>query len=300
MKGHEREMKRTLLTVAILGLALLTMGSNRTTLGYLHSAQIHADSATKLSEPQAATITEAQGKGDQLTEEFHQIYPLSATGLVSIQNINGDVEIAVWDQNTVKVDAVKRAYQRERLDEAKVVVENTADSIRIKTEYPDRNQTFTDQGPRRYNNPATVDYTLTIPRKARLDSAELVNGSLEIEGAEGDVKAASVNGQLKARGLAGEVKLSTVNGSVEAIMTRLDDSKAVTLNSVNGNIVLIIPANAGAQIKASTVHGGITNDFGLMVNDGQYVGHDLSGQIGSGGPRIRLSNVNGPIAVKRG
>ena len=219
---------------------------------------------------------------------------------MSIQNINGDVHIAVWDQNEVKVDAVKRAYQRERLDEAKIVVENTADSVRIKTEYPERNQTFTDQGPRRYNNPATVDYTLTIPRKARLDSAELVNGTLEIDGAEGDVKAASVNGQLKARGLVGEVKLSTVNGSVEATMTRLDDSKAVTLNSVNGNIVLIIPANAGALIKASTVHGGITNDFGLTVNDGQYVGHDLSGQIGSGGPRIRLNNVNGSIAVKRG
>jgi DUF4097 and DUF4098 domain-containing protein YvlB len=300
MKGLEKQMKRTILTAVVLAMALLTMASNRRTLAYLHNAQFHTDSATKPSEPQTASLTETQGKGDQLTEEFHQIYPLGAAGRVSIQNINGDVQITVWDQNTVKVDAVKRAYQRERLDEAKVVVENTADSIRIKTEYPDRNQTFTDQGPRRYNNPATVDYMLTIPRKARLDSAELVNGSLEIEGVEGDVKAASVNGQLKARGLAGEVKLSTVNGSVEAVMTRLDDSKAITLNSVNGNILLIIPANAGAQIKASTVHGGITNDFGLMVNDGQYVGHDLSGQIGSGGPRIRLSNVNGPIAVKRG
>jgi hypothetical protein len=38
----------------------------------------------------------------------------------------------------------------------------------------------------------------------------------------------------------------------------------------------------------------------LQVNDGQFVGHDLSGQIGTGGPRIRLSNVNGPISIKRG
>jgi len=295
-------MKRTILTVAILALALMTTASNRKTLAHFGNAQIHPSHgvAIRLGEPQAANLTEAQSKGEQLTEEFHQIYPLSATGRVSIQNLNGDVQIAVWDQNEVKVDAVKRAYQRERLDEAKIVVENIADSVRIKTEYPDRNQTFTDQGPRRYNNPATVEYTLTIPRKARLDSAELVNGSLEIDGAEGDVKAASVNGQLTARGLAGEVKLSTVNGGVEATMTRLDDAKPITLNSVNGPIVLIIPGNAGAQIKASTVHGGITNDFGLTVNDGQYVGHDLSGQIGSGGPKIRLNNVNGPIAVKRG
>lgn len=287
-------MKRIILTVAVLAMALVTVASNRRTMAYFDNSRIQpaAIVAIKLSEPQA--------RGDELTEEFHQSYPLSANGRVSIQNINGDVRISVWDQNEVKVDAVKRAYQRERLDQAKIVVVNTADSVSIKTEYPDRNQTFTDEAPKRYNNPATVDYTLTIPRKARLDSAELVNGSLEIEGAEGDVRAASVNGQLKARGLAGEVKLSTVNGGVEATITRLEDSKPVTLNSVNGGIVLIIPSNAGAQIKASTVHGGITNDFGLTVNDGQYVGHDLSGQIGSGGPRIRLSNVNGSIALKRG
>lgn len=287
-------MKRIILTVAVLAMALMTVASNRRTMAYFDNSRTHpaAIVAIKLSEPQA--------RGDELTEEFHQSYPLSANGRVSIQNINGDVQISVWDRNEVKVDAVKRAYQRERLDQAKIVVTNTADSVSIKTEYPDRNQTFTDEAPKRYNNPATVDYTLTIPRKARLDSAELVNGSLEIEGVEGDVRAASVNGQLKARGLGGEVKLSTVNGGVEATITRLDDSKPVTLNSVNGGIVLIIPSNAGAQIKASTVHGGITNDFGLTVDDGQYVGHELSGQIGSGGPRIRLNNVNGSIALKRG
>jgi DUF4097 and DUF4098 domain-containing protein YvlB len=206
----------------------------------------------------------------------------------------------VWDQNTVKVDAVKRAYRRERLDEAKIEVTATADSVRIKTEYPDENQTFSNRESKRSNNPATVEYSLTIPRKARIDSADLVNGSLEIEGAEGDVKAALVNGDLKARGLTGEVKLSTVNGAVEATMVRLDEARTTSLNSVNGSIVLIIPSNSNAQVKASTVHGRITNDFGLRVEDGEYVGHDLNGQIGAGGPRIRLSNVNGPIAIKRG
>jgi hypothetical protein len=38
----------------------------------------------------------------------------------------------------------------------------------------------------------------------------------------------------------------------------------------------------------------------LTVDDGQYVGHSLSGQIGSGGAKVRLNNVNGSIAIKRG
>jgi DUF4097 and DUF4098 domain-containing protein YvlB len=286
-------MKRSILSILIMAAALLTVGNNRERVA-------RADGTRSLPADNRVVVSDDPQTSQELTEEFHQSYPLNATGRVSIENINGGVRISVWDQNEIKVDAVKRAYKKERLDEAKVDVSSTPDSVRIRTEYPDRNQSFSDGEPRRYNNPATVEYSLTIPRKARIDSADLVNGSLEIEGAEGDVKAACVNGNVKARGLTGDVKLSTVNGGVEATITRLDESKSTSLNSVNGSIVLTIPSDANAQVKANTIHGAITNDFGLQVNDGEYVGHDLSGQIGNGGPRIRLSNVNGSITIKRG
>jgi len=285
-------MKRSTLATLILALTLLTVGSNRERVA-------RADGARSLPAVNQVVVAD-DPQSQEITEEFHQTYPLNATGRVSIENINGGVRIAVWDQNEVKVDAVKRAYKKERLDEAKVDVNSTPDSIRIRTEYPEGNQTFSRSEPRRNNNPASIEYSVTIPRKARIDSVDLVNGSLDIDGAEGDVKAACVNGNVKARGLTGDVKLSTVNGGVEATITRLDESKSTSLNSVNGSIVLTIPSDANAQVKANTIHGAITNDFGLQVNDGEYVGHDLSGQIGSGGPRIRLSNVNGSISIKRG
>jgi len=114
------------------------------------------------------------------------------------------------------------------------------------------------------------------------------------------VNASLVNGNAKASGMGGDVKISTVNGGVEANVAALDSSKSVKVNSVNGSIVVSIPAGANADVKASTLHGAITNDFGLAVDDGQYVGHSLHGQIGSGGAQIKLNNVNGPIAIKRG
>lgn len=282
-------MMKPALLVAILMLAVTTMADNRLTMVRDHESIAAAPSfINPVQKP----------KGDELTEAFNQTYPLTATGRVSIANINGDVHIGVWDRNEVKVDAVKRAHKPERLTEVTIEVTNTADSVMIKTKYPERNQTFESRN--RENNPASVEYTLTIPRGARLDGAELVNGSLDIEGIQGDVHASLVNGEVRASGLGGEVKLSTVNGGVEANVAALDAAKGVTLNSVNGSIVLMVPSGANAQIKASTVHGPITNDFGLAVEDGQFVGHNLSGQIGSGGPRIRLNNVNGSIAIKRG
>ena len=232
----------------------------------------------------------------QVTEEFHQTYPLSATGRVNLANINGGVKIKVWDRASVQVDAIKKAWRRERLEEAKIEISATEENIRIKTEYPNDNRDF-DNDNRRYDNAATVEYSLTVPRKAMLESIELINGPLDIDGVEGNVKASSINGPVTARGLMGETKLSTINGPLQVTFTQLDESKPISLGSVNGNVTLVIPSNANAAIRAGTVHGAITNDFGIQVKHGEYVGHNLDGQIGSGGPRIKVGNVNGAINI---
>jgi hypothetical protein len=280
-------MKKTALLIGILSVAVATLADNRIKLAPAHAAAgIKSSCSDSFQKP----------KGDELTETFSQTYPLTATGRVNIVNINGDVRINVWDQNSVKVDAVKRAYSPARLSEVTVDVQSAPDIIQIKTRYPEeRNYS----GRNREDGWASVEYTVTIPRRSQLDGAELVNGSLDVEGVQGSVRASLVNGTVKASGLGGEVKLSTVNGGIEANVAALENAKGVQLTSVNGSIVLVVPSGAGADVKASTVHGGITNDFGLTVEDGQYVGHSMNGQIGSGGARIRLTNVNGSIAVKR-
>lgn len=244
-----------------------------------------------------ATSSALMQQNEMLREEFHQTYPLSAQGRVSLGNINGSVRVMAWDRNEVKVDVVKMAYRRERLNEAKIVVRSDANALHVETAYADRNQTFTD-GQGRLNNSATVEYTLTVPRNARIDSIELINGDLDIDGMTGDVKATSINGRVSGHELMGEVRLSTVNGKVEGIFGRLNETKGISLASVNGPVALVIPSNSNAEIKAGTVHGSISNDFGLPVRHGDYVGRDLAGQLGQGGARIKLGNVNGPITIK--
>jgi DUF4097 and DUF4098 domain-containing protein YvlB len=281
-------LKTSLIVFVVVAAALLTTSSGSATIPQVGAGRtVEVESSATGEQP-----------GDEVREEFQQSYPLSANGRVALENLNGNVRIAVWDREEVQVNAVKRAYRRERLSEAKIEISATADAIRIRTAYPSWNQTFTDDHRGRYNNPAVVDYTLNVPRKARLESIDLINGSLEIDGAEGDVRASSVNGRVTARGLLGATKLSTVNGSLEATFTSLDDSKPISLGSVNGNVVLIIPSDANANVRANTVHGSISNQFGLEVKHGEYVGHDLYGQIGTGGPRIKLGNVNGGISIR--
>jgi DUF4097 and DUF4098 domain-containing protein YvlB len=221
-------------------------------------------------------------------DEFHNTYQLAANGRVSLANINGDVAITTWDRNEVKVDAIKTAATKERLDEAKIVVNAQADSIAIKTEYPHSN------GWRSHDNPANVRYTLTVPRNARLDEISLVNGDLAVEGVTADVHAESVNGTVVAKGLRGRAELSTVNGRVEADFAQLQND--VRLTSVNGTLAVIIPSDARAEVSAETMNGHISNDFGLNVQD-HMVGHNLRGTIGTGGPQLALVIYLGFYAI---
>jgi len=226
------------------------------------------------------------------TEEFHQTYPLAAGGRIELDNINGAVHITAWDQNVVKVDAVKYAGTKARLDEVKIEVEAGSDYVSIRTKYPNHNQTFNGG----WNDPGGVEYTLMVPRGARLDEIKLINGGLDIHGVAAEVRASCINGRLVAEGLQGRVKLETINGRMEAHFDRLANSP-VELTSVNGSLELILPSDAKAELEASTVSGGIDDDFGLHVRHHRFVGHDLHGELGGGGTRIRLSNVNGRIEI---
>ncbi len=185
------------------------------------------------------------------SEEFHQTYALAADGRVELENINGSVHIAAWDQNEVKVDAVKYADSKERLDEARIEVESEKESLSIQTKYPDHDHTFNWGS---HNNPASVEYTLTVPRNTRLDEIKLINGALDITGVKGEVHASCINGRLEARNLSGRADLSTVNGHLEASFDALSAS-AIKLGSVNGSLEITIPSDSKASIEASTLSG---------------------------------------------
>jgi DUF4097 and DUF4098 domain-containing protein YvlB len=226
-----------------------------------------------------------------LTEEFHQTYALTADGRVELENINGAVHISSWDRNEVKVDAVKYADTKERLEEAKIEVDSSKENLSIRTKYPDHNHNWGS-----HNNPAEVEYTLTVPRTARLDEIKLINGSLDVAGVTGEVRASCINGWLEAKDLAGRAHLSTINGRLDAKFDQLA-GKEVELNSVNGSLDLTIPSDSNAVVEASTVSGGINNDFGMHVDHHHFVGHELRGKLGNGGTYIKLANVNGRVAI---
>src|ERR1700756_4245281 len=110
-----------------------------------------------------------------LSEEFHQTYAITSDGRFELDNLNGALHLFRWETNEGKVDAVKYADTKERLEEAKIEIDSGKDYLSIRTKYPDHNNSWNSGS---HNNPASVEYTVTVPRAARLDEIKLINGSL--------------------------------------------------------------------------------------------------------------------------
>lgn len=238
------------------------------------------------------TAAAAQSGQPLVREELHRTLPLDANGSISLDNINGDVSVKVWDRNEVQLDAVKTATTAQRLAEVAIDIESSPAALEIRTKYP--------SGEMNRGEVAAVAYSLTVPRAARLRRIELINGALDIDAVGGDVRASTINGRLNARGLGGEARLSTVNGRLVAVFDKLPENKNVTLSAVNGALEITLPSAARAHLKANTLHGGISNDFNLSVRRGTHIGHDLMGTLGGGATtRVQLNTVNGAIAIRR-
>jgi DUF4097 and DUF4098 domain-containing protein YvlB len=232
---------------------------------------------------------------NKVTEEFHQTYALANGGRVSLKNINGSVKVRAWDSNQVRVDAIKWAYKAERLAEATINVDATDNAIHIKTDYAKRNNRWEGDN----DNPASVEYTITVPRTARIDQFDLINGDLDIEDVSGAIHATCINGEITAKRLSGDIKLSTINGQLNFELDKTNTETPINLSSVNGSVELTFAGSPDADLRASTVHGSIRNDFGLEVKKGKHVGQSLEGAVGRGGAAVNLKNVNGSISINR-
>ena len=233
------------------------------------------------------------------TERFEQTYPLNSNGRVSVSNVNGSIVIEAWDRNEVKLEAVKTADTKEHLADVQIKIDAQKDSFKVETDYgswKNNNGTWKNRNYGRLE----VQYKLSVPRNAVLDEIETVNGSVSISNVMGRVNASAVNGNIKATNLRGAAEISTVNGVTEADFDSLENTNKISLSTVNGQVRLMIPSDADATIKAETVNGNITNDFGLTVRKEKYSGgRNLYGKVGNGNAKIDMDSVNGALSVLR-
>ncbi len=180
------------------------------------------------------------GISDRYREDFHFSYPLSAGGSVQIDNANGSIDISGWDQNTIEIDGSKYASTEYRMQEMKIDISPSANSIRIRTIPPlDRHGNY---GAR---------YTIHVPRNVELQNIVSSNGSIHVDAINGQTHLKTSNGGIRANGLEGSLDAQTSNGSMEISNVTGD----TTLRTSNGGIRADVKKGSFAAI---TSNGSIT------------------------------------------
>lgn len=271
-------------TITFLGL-LFAGGSS----DVAHPLPVISDNNAAASENSERTFDEK--------ETFEQTYPFSNRGSVRVSNINGSIALKATDGDQIKLTAVKSAATRADLDDIDLRINASAESFSLEVRYKN-SQSW--NGIKEYSDAnSRVDITLSIPRGAVLSEIGTVNGRVDLSGFTNSTKISAVNGPVTAKDMRGSADISTVNGVIVAEFDQLTSDDRVSLNTVSGTAKIVIPSDADATVRANSLNGNISNDFGLKVSDGDFIGRDMSGRLGDGGSQIKLNSVNGSLTISR-
>jgi DUF4097 and DUF4098 domain-containing protein YvlB len=177
-------------------------------------------------------------------EDFQYSYDLKPGGRLSVDNFNGSVEILSWEKPVVQVTGTKYASREEYLRQIKIEAKTGPGSVQIRTIRPEF----------RYGNMG-AKYFIRVPQQVELDLIHSSNGSIRVEGIDGNVRLETSNGSIRLRKVTGRVDAKTSNSSIEG-----DDIVGdATLRTSNGSIRIARATGAmEARTSNSSIHVNIS------------------------------------------
>jgi hypothetical protein len=246
-------------------------------------------------------------------------------GGLRIHNSNGKTRVTGEDRSDIEVTAYKTARAgstdaaESLLDEIALAFRESGEGLELEVEIP-----------RRRHSRGAANLCIKVPREVRV-SVSAANGRVDVGGIRGAVEvrssngAASINevvgdvqvhtsnakvhctcnrGRLRARSSNGKIEIESHCGSVDAstsngvIRLQLDSigREGVQLATSNGRIVLDLPDPVDADVDIRVDNGMIRNDRPLGPKSRETQGR-VTGQLGGGGPLIKLRTSNGMISV---
>lgn len=223
----------------------------------------------------------------ELERAWYARYPFPAGGSVSVENVQGEISVEGWDRAEVEITAAKIGKdENARLGDVRVVTEVGLNSLTFRTVYPPR-----------LDKPIRVNYRLRVPRQVQLSSLRTLEGNIAVHNVEGLVDARTLSGNIEQMNVSGRVVARALTGSVFVSLRTLPAGTApLLLDTVNGNVVLLLPPRPNADLELSTVAGTIEGNYAYQISS---VPGDSTRRtrLGLGGVTISLRTVRGSIRV---
>ena len=227
-------------------------------------------------------------------DEFHKNVPLSPGGTLSLENVNGNVEIHGWEMDELEVYAEKTiqlpdqpkfyVFPRRNFTPG-IVFDKFENFVKIRTKNISENREF-----------AFVDYYIDVPRSINLKDIMVRNGNIFISDVQGDAHLDLEEGDITVESFSGSLSASTARGSVDAMLFDLREQDEIVITSHEGDITLSLQENASAHLMAAFPDGKIFSEFDIDVPSEEK---KLETQWGKSGPHISLTALKGNIKIKK-
>jgi hypothetical protein len=192
-----------------------------------------------------------------LEEVVEQLYSVEPNANITIQNRDGAVLVYGSDANEMRVQAVKKAYSRERLNQIAIDVSIKPSAVSVTTKFPPQAKwALSDRS-------GTVDYTIVVPETASISALDLNAGEVVLDSMGGrEVHARLGDGRIFARNCFTNLDLTMNRGTLTVAYDWWEQEKfSAQVNVGQGNSWVFLPTEAGFHLLACAAHGKIANDF---------------------------------------
>ena len=211
-----------------------------------------------------------------LEESLVQKYEVGPDATLSVQNTDGSIRVYGANQPVISVQAIKKAYNAERLRAIVVDVKATPNSVTISTSLPPRKNALSDRS-------GTVDYIIVVPKTAKIMQLELTNGEILVEGLRngGSAKAHLVNGWLAGHNCFGNLDLAVETGRLDVAYDWWENHEfAIKAFNTRGNIRAIFPGDSSLNLSAAALEGRVANGFAPKKPSSGELIHSVAEVIG--------------------
>ena len=148
---------------------------------------------------------------------------------------------------------------------------------------------------------------------------ESVSGDLRLTVNSGDVQAQTVSGDILLRGrMNGQIKTETVSGDIDVavngervrefwsstvsgnaeVRTALADKGEIGMESVSGNLLLVLPKNLSAQVSGESFSGDLKAPGAKIQKPEHGPGASFNTRYGTGDGEIRLETFSGNAELR--
>jgi len=222
-------------------------------------------------------------------DQINKTVTLAPGSNVRVSGINGSVVIETSDSDRAEINIQIKASSQEAMERRPIIVENTPNSLTIRTENDREGRQGGDRGWVRH------EVRLRLPRAISLKVSS-VNGKVEVGQITGEIAVSSVNGRVDVAQAGTATELSSINGHTSVSVRHIGEG-GLRVSSINGGVEIGLPQSTNADVEVRSVNGGINSDIPLQVQ-GEMRRGQLIGKLGSGGARITVVSVNGGVTLR--